>query len=378
MIESNQTRKLVNFHILGRLLCLLAAFTIALPVGVWAGLAASTASSNSVTLNWTAPGDDGSTGTASVYDVRYSTEPIAEDNWATSTQATEEPTPQTAGSAESYTVTGLSSSTTYYFGIKTCDEVPNWSLLSNVISTTTSTEQDAPASPDDLLAINPTDSSITLSWTATGDDANTGTASQYDVRYATSPINDGTWDAATPVQGEPLPQLAGSAESLTVYGLNESSTYYFAIKVADEVPNWSSLSNIASASTGNETDSPNAPTDLIALNPTATTVLLTWTATGDDGNIGTASYYDIRYSTQSINDGNWDDATHMTNEPTPQPAGALESFLITGLSHSTEYYFAIKVGDEILNWSGLSNISTAVTIDQTMPAAISDLEIAVN
>lgn len=376
MKELSPIPKPVNYHLRNGPLCLLTALIITLPVGAWAGLAASPSSPSSVTLNWTAPGDDDNTGTASVYDVRYSTVLIADGNWAAANQASGEPSPQVAGSSESFTVTGLSPNTTYYFGIKTGDEVPNWSVLSNVISATTDVEQDAPAAPDDLLADNPTDSSITLTWTATGDDGNSGTASQYDIRYAASPINDGTWDAATSVQGEPSPQPAGSQESFTVYGLNESSTYYFAVKVADEVPNWSGLSNVASAGTGSETVPPAAPTDLVAFNPTGTTILLNWTATGDDGNSGTASYYDIRYSTQQIDQGNWDNAILVVNEPTPQPSGSQESFLITGLSQSEQYYFAIMVGDEVFNWSGLSNVATATTADQTTPAAIVDLEVS--
>ena len=97
--------------------------------------------------------------------------------------------------------------------------------------------------------------SVTLTWTAPGDDGNTGTASQYDIRYSTSPINDGNWDAAIQVQGEPDPQPAGTEESFTITGLEPNTAYYFAIMTADEVPNWSGLSNIASVTT-NDTESP--------------------------------------------------------------------------------------------------------------------------
>ncbi len=100
-------------------------------------LATGVVTSSSVVLSWTAPGDDGSAGTASSYDVRYSTSTITEANWASATQASGEPSPQVAGSAESFTVTGLSSGTTYYFAIKTSDEIPNESALSNVPSAAT-------------------------------------------------------------------------------------------------------------------------------------------------------------------------------------------------------------------------------------------------
>ena len=101
-------------------------------------LATGTASASTVDLSWTAPGDDGATGTATTYDVRYSTSTITEGNWGAASLATGEPSPpQVAGDPETFTVTGLSESTTYFFAIKTSDEVPNESVLSNVPSATT-------------------------------------------------------------------------------------------------------------------------------------------------------------------------------------------------------------------------------------------------
>jgi hypothetical protein len=97
-----------------------------------ANLVASTGTSpGTVELSWVAPGDDGTTGTASSYIVRYNTVSITEDNWATATDATGEPGPAPAGSVESMIVTGLMPSQPYYFAITTQDEVPNTSSVSN-------------------------------------------------------------------------------------------------------------------------------------------------------------------------------------------------------------------------------------------------------
>jgi len=95
-------------------------------------LAIFTLTGNSVTLKWTAPGDDGDEGQATTYDIRYSTSEITDANWDDATQCTDEPAPQPAGSEETFKVTGLSPFTIYYFVLKTADEVPNWSDLSNV------------------------------------------------------------------------------------------------------------------------------------------------------------------------------------------------------------------------------------------------------
>jgi len=101
-----------------------------------------------------------------------------------------------------------------------------------------------PPSPiSDLTVIKTEGSKITLSWTATGDDTSTGTASYYDVRYSLSLIDSNNFDLATQVIGEPEPKPAGSPETLVVRGLNFNTTYYFAIKAFDEWSNPSGVSN---------------------------------------------------------------------------------------------------------------------------------------
>ncbi|MCP4650105.1 MAG: fibronectin type III domain-containing protein [PVC group bacterium] len=105
-------------------------------------LAISDSTHNSATLSWTAPGDDGSTGTATSYDLRYSTSVINEGNWASATQVSGEPTPSIAGSNESMTVNGLLAETAYYFAIKTSDEESNISSISNIPNVTTSAVPD--------------------------------------------------------------------------------------------------------------------------------------------------------------------------------------------------------------------------------------------
>lgn len=107
------------------------------PPAAISNLSAPSSTNNSVTLNWTAPGDDAGTGTAATYDVRYSTTTITETNWTAATQATSEPTPAIAGTAQTFTITGLVPATTYFFAIKASDEVPNTSTISNVVSKAT-------------------------------------------------------------------------------------------------------------------------------------------------------------------------------------------------------------------------------------------------
>lgn len=107
----------------------------------------------------------------------------------------------------------------------------------------------APANITNLATSGATISSINLSWTAPGDDGTSGTATNYDIRYLTENITDSNWSSATQVSGEPTPASAGSNETMTVSGLSSATTYYFAIKTSDEVPNVSELSNVSSGAT---------------------------------------------------------------------------------------------------------------------------------
>ncbi len=219
-----------------------------------------------------------------------------------------------------------------------------------------------PAAVIDLAAGNAALHSLTLTWTAPGDDGVIGTAASYDIRWSTSTITDANWGSATPVTGLPVPTVAGTGQSVVVAGLSPATMYYFAMKTADEVPNVSALSNVASGQTLiPDTTPPAAVTDLAVRTPTSTTVTLTWTAPGDDGNIGTATSYDIRYSTSTITDANWAGATPVPGLPTPTAAGTVQSVLVSGLHPSTTYYFAMKSADEIPNTSALSNVAIGST-----------------
>ncbi|MDZ7333722.1 MAG: GDSL-type esterase/lipase family protein [candidate division KSB1 bacterium] len=100
-------------------------------------LAVSSTSGTSVTLTWTAPGDDSLSDRASFYDIRYSTSALTDANWNSAKKATNIDMPKAPGSTESFVVMGLESNKRYYFGIKTADEEYNWSLLSNVVDATT-------------------------------------------------------------------------------------------------------------------------------------------------------------------------------------------------------------------------------------------------
>jgi len=352
-----------------------------------ANLSLSNQTTSSIVLTWTAPGDDGAVGTASLYDIRYSTSPIVTAaDFTAAALVSGEPAPSVAGTIQNMTVTGLSANTLYYFAMKTQDEVPNVSPVSNVPSLSTAANPDTvpPAATTTLALSGATTSSIVVTWTAPGDDGNVGTASLYDIRYATAPIVTlADFTAASEVIGEPAPAVAGTVQSMTVTGLSANTLYYFAKKAQDEVPNVSPMSNVVSLSTAANPDvtPPTAITDLTLSGPTTSSLTLFWTAPGDDGTVGTASLYDIRYSTAPITTAaDFSIASLVSGEPIPpSAAGTVQNMTVTGLSANTLYYFAMKTQDEVPNVSTVSNapsLSTSANPDTIVPAEITDLALS--
>jgi len=92
--------------------------------------------------------------------------------------------------------------------------------------------------------------SVTLTWTATGDNGYSGQAARYDLRYSSNQISNrdtvSWWSAATvfPMGGH-LPPLSGRRDSVSVPGLIIGLKYYAILRIADSAGNWSGFSNVA-------------------------------------------------------------------------------------------------------------------------------------
>jgi len=109
-----------------------------------------------------------------------------------------------------------------------------------------------PAAVQDLRAYPRGDgSTITLRWTAPGDDGNFGRAVSYDIRYSTTIYeSDADFGSGTNVPyydelTSNSPRSSGSPQKVHVGGLNASTVYYFALKTTDDAGNTSHMSNIA-------------------------------------------------------------------------------------------------------------------------------------
>jgi subtilisin family serine protease len=100
-------------------------------------LAVTEFAAESLSLGWTSAGDDGGVGVARNHELRMSAAPITEINFDLATYVPAVTHPGSPGTPITHRIEGLTASTTYYFAVKTVDNVGNKSPISNVATVTT-------------------------------------------------------------------------------------------------------------------------------------------------------------------------------------------------------------------------------------------------
>lgn len=120
--------------------------------------------------------------------------------------------------------------------------------IGGYISVTLPEDGIPPAAVNDLFAsTGGAGDTVDLSWTAPGDDGDTGTSKEYIVRRNIAPITDANWDESSDVDGEPVPGIAGSPETMSVEVPYPNMIFHFAIKTQDYASNMSDISNCPSS-----------------------------------------------------------------------------------------------------------------------------------
>ncbi len=97
-----------------------------------------------IKFSWSAPGDDGLSGRAALYDLRYHTSEFALEAWNQATPAEGLEEPGFARSRQSIIIEDLTPGQTYFFALRTRDEVPNWSEPSPLVNVTMPPQEGAP------------------------------------------------------------------------------------------------------------------------------------------------------------------------------------------------------------------------------------------
>ena len=412
-------------------------------------LTVSSFTDNSVTLSWTASGDDTTSGTASAYDLRIYSEFIHWDNFDSAQQLTGLPAPKASGEAEQFVVTGLTVDSTYYFALKVLDEVGNYQGVSNCVSATCYNDfvvnipdadllaairlQISKPSGDmlksDLMAIRDLQAEDRTITDLTGMEYCVNLINFSLINNSVSNLmplssheklvqfNAGNNDISdiSPLAGDTslavlllkmneiddLDSLAGLT-GLTVLDLQDNlvtdltpltdlTAMHYLILSQNYIRDIGPLVDNAGLSDvdtvllsynplehesikthipalrargvtvlwAENTTPPGDVADLTVTSATDNSVSLSWTASGEDYSQGIAYLYEVRYSTVQSELETWSGGETVSGVPAPDTSGTVQSVTVTGLEEGTLYYLAMRVQDNSENWSAVSNVVKA-------------------
>ncbi len=260
-------------------------------------LAGSSITGTSFTLTWSASSDNIG---VTAYEVKRDTTSLG-----------------TVGGT-SKSVTNLINGTTYSMTVRARDAAGNWSSWSSAKNVTT-LDTAAPSVPTGLAGSSISDTSFTLTWSASTD--NVGVTA-YEVKRDTTSL--GT--------------VGGTSKSVT--NLLASTTYAMTVRARDAAGNWSGWSTAKNVMT-TDTAAPSVPTGLSVSDITSTSFTLNWAASSD--NVAVTGY-EVR------KDGVYFGST-----------ASLSLSINTGvdLTGSNSYTMTVRARDAIPNWS---NWSTGLTV----------------
>ncbi|MCL1873867.1 MAG: cadherin-like beta sandwich domain-containing protein [Clostridiales bacterium] len=215
-----------------------------------------------------------------------------------------------SSSSTSYTDSGLSTGTTYYYRLRAYNGT--YSGYSSVNSITTS-----PSAPNLSLTVN-SSNSITGSW------GSVSGATSYELSRSTS--SSGSYTVV----------YTGSSTSYANNsGLFAGTTYYYRVRAYNGT--WSDYSTVRNATT-----SPATPTLSLTVN-NSSSITASW------GSVSSATSYELSRSTSA------------SGSYTVINTGSVASFTDSGLSAGTTYYYRVRASNG--TWSDYSAVRNATTND---------------
>ena len=180
-------------------------------------ISTSSITSSSVALSWSKASDNVTAQANLQYQVQY--KKSSASSWTTAKSYT--------ANITSFTVTGLSASTTYNFRVTVKDEAGNTTYKDASATTSSAADTTPPTFSGSISTSSITSSSVALSWSKASDNVTAQANLQYQVQYKKSSAS--SWTTAK--------SYTANITSFTVTGLSASTTYNFRVTVKDEAGN---------------------------------------------------------------------------------------------------------------------------------------------
>jgi predicted phage tail protein len=234
----------------------------------------------------------------------------------------------TAAGATTYTDTGLTESTTYYYRVRAVNSAGNSAYTSIENATTLAT---VPTAPSALMLTNVTATSIKLNWTD-----NSTNETGFEIERSLS-------------SGSGFSNITTTAPDVTTYtdiGLTESTTYYYRVRAVNSAGNsaYTPEKNATTLATV-----PPAPSSLVATASSDTQIDLSWA-----DNSSNETGFEIERSLSS--------AFGFSNITTT--AAGATTYTDTGLTESTTYYYRVRAVNSAGN-SAYTSVMNATTLNTT-------------
>jgi hypothetical protein len=234
--------------------------------------------------------------------------------------------------ATSFTVTGLSPNTTYYFVVRAMDEVGNTD--GNMVEGSGKTLAPPDPTPptfgglESATALSSTE--IGLQWSAATDNVTPSSNIVYLVYMA---ITSGGQNFATPSA-----TTAPGATTHTITGLSPNTMYYFVVRARDEAGNTDTNTVERSATTLSDGGTPPTFAGLVSATTLSQTAIeLSWDPATDDVTPSSEIIYYIYVAPMS--------GGQNFTVPTYQTAPGVITYNVTGLSQGLTYYFVVRARD---------------------------------
>jgi|GEM_PF-3856285 len=311
-------------------------------------LAATVLAPDRVALEWSAPSDVSGIEitAATAYDVRRLAGGPGAWTWDGGTILPSSP-PLAPGALEHLEVGGLPPGTPVAFALKSVDGEGGWSELSNTVEILLPVPADtsAPAGITDFAAGLETDGTVRLHWSTPGDDV---AVTAFEVRRGIGSAADFLWETAEVLADPPAPGAPGTPIAFDAGILAPGDTVAFAAVARDAAGNRSPVSPVVTVGRGiGDLEAPDLPGSLEASRLGPGTVQIRWRAGGDDGLVGRAAGYEVRYRPNpSVGAPWWEDLSGNILPLTPKAPFKREFTSIGGLNTDVVYGFALRSFDD--------------------------------
>ncbi len=303
-------------------------------------LGVSDKNSSWIELEWTAVGDDGTTGVAAEYDLRYSTSPLTALTFSSATAVIGETLPSAPGTTETFGVHGLSANTKYYFALKVLDEQGNSSPISNVVSETT--DSGGITLPAPVLTAEAGDGFVELNWAF-----NSTYPADFNI-FRREVFPETVWGSFESIDSTPDKNYLDEAV------VNDTNYQYYVVAeyTSPDTTHKSPNSNTVNAIPAAQEDliAPDAPDWLTVSSIGDSEVELEW----NENTESDLSHYVVHYGEYS-------------GDPDLKKTAVSSRAIISGLNNGITYYFAVLAVDSAGNESPLSTEVSAVPREEAPP-----------